>query len=101
MTVSVSVLAQACIVVTPKREHMQGAVIVRNNRSSAFRTTASVSLFRPSGHQVMETWKCGESGVGANSWSVCFGTTILYPGSTRAEGTVDYREIPGSPMSGS
>lgn len=101
VTVSTSVLAQTCMVVSPSRASMQGAVIVRNNRSGIFTTNASVALFRPSGHQVMDTWKCRESGVGANSWSVCFGQTITYPGSTRAEGTVDYREIPGSPMSGS
>ncbi|MBB5803699.1 hypothetical protein F4560_003467 [Saccharothrix ecbatanensis] len=93
-------LAQACIVVSANRNSMQGAVIVRNNRSSLFAANASVSLYRPSGHQVMDAWKCSESGVGANSWSVCFGKTITYPGSTRAEGSVNYREIPGSPPSG-
>lgn len=99
VTVASSVLAQACMVVSPSRGSMQGAVIVRNNRSGLFKTNASVSLYRPSGNQVMDTWKCPESGVGANSWSVCFGQTITNPGPTRAEGAVNYREIPSSPNS--
>ncbi|UJW28638.1 hypothetical protein L3Q67_25565 [Saccharothrix sp. AJ9571] len=100
VTVAASVVAQSCIVVSPKRKSMQGAVIVRNNKSVLFEANASVSLYRPSGHQVKDTWKCPDSGVGKNSWSVCFGETITFPGSTRAEGTVNYLELPGSPMSG-
>ncbi|MFI7117012.1 hypothetical protein [Amycolatopsis sp. NPDC049868] len=100
VTVSSSVVAQTCIVVSPNRASMQGAVIVRNNRSSLFMANAYVSLFRPSGSQVLDTWKCPESGVGANSWSVCFGQTVLYPGSTYAKGTVNYRELPDSPPTG-
>ncbi|WP_153030293.1 hypothetical protein [Amycolatopsis sp. YIM 10] len=98
VTVSVSVLAQTCMVKSPSGDSMQGAVIVRNNRSSIYQANASVSLFRPTGHQVMDDWDCPKTGIGANSWSVCFGKTITYPGSTRAEGSVNYREIPGSPM---
>ncbi|AXB44280.1 hypothetical protein [Amycolatopsis albispora] len=86
MNLTPSVLAQTCLVKSPDGDAMQGAVIVRNNQSSLYQANVSVSLFRPSGHQVLEDWDRPKSGVGAKSWSVCFGKTITYPGSTRAEG---------------
>ncbi|KJK43778.1 hypothetical protein UK23_31985 [Lentzea aerocolonigenes] len=67
-----SVLAQVCAVRSANGLYYQGAVIVRNNRSALFSTTAQMSVINQT--DVVEgTWVCPSSGVGANSWSVCFG----------------------------
>ncbi|MCT2582163.1 hypothetical protein [Actinophytocola gossypii] len=96
-TVAYSVLAQVCMVRSARGDDMQGAVIVRNNnRVGLFMTDASVSLHRPSGAQV-DKWFCEDSGVAANSWSVCFGKTIAYPGATRAVGVANNVGLGSSP----
>jgi len=56
----------------------QGAVIVRNNRSGLFSTTALVDLWTQ-GRGQLGIWECPSSGVGANSWSVCFGRSQSVP----------------------
>ncbi|MBN6039602.1 hypothetical protein [Amycolatopsis sp. 195334CR] len=96
-SIATSVGAQVCMVVTPNRESMQGAVIVRNNKSSTFSTSAAMHLYRPSGAEVLDGWVCHTSGVAANSWSVCFGKTITHPGPTRAEGFANGKVLGSSP----
>ncbi len=96
-SVAYAVVAQVCVVKAPSGNGVQGAVIVRNNRSSLFGMNASVSLYRPSGSRV-GPWECSRSGVGANSWSVCFGTTIPYPGPTRAGGSANNASLDSSPF---
>ncbi|WP_229373602.1 hypothetical protein [Umezawaea beigongshangensis] len=54
---------------------MQAAVIVRNNRSSLYSVEAGMDLYTSSG-TYQGDWLCQSSGVGANSWSVCFGRTL-------------------------
>lgn len=57
---------------------VQGAVIVRNDRSSLFRVEAAVDLsLLPGGF--IDRWTCSRSGVGADSWSVCFSETLSFP----------------------
>jgi hypothetical protein len=69
-----SVIAQVCAIRSANGVYYQGAVIVRNNRSSLYSTAAQVSVQNQT--SVTEgTWVCPSSGVGANSWSVCFGRT--------------------------
>lgn len=96
-SVVTDVAAQVCMVVSPSGDSMQGAVIVRNNKSTTFITSAAMHLYRPSGAEVLDGWVCHSSGVAANSWSVCFGKTILHPGPTRAEGFAYGKDLGSSP----
>ncbi|GIJ76239.1 hypothetical protein Xph01_06710 [Micromonospora phaseoli] len=82
-TVATNVLAQVCAIRSASGAAMQGAVIVRNNRSSSFSTTAFVRLREYT--QTFGAWACQSSGIGANGWTVCFGRTIDYR-SVQAEG---------------
>lgn len=77
--------AQVCAVRSASGSGVQGAVIVRNNRSSLFRAGADVTVHKSSGTS-LGTWVCSSSGVAANSWSVCFGSTFTYTGGVYASG---------------
>jgi hypothetical protein len=70
-----TVLGQVCTVRSADRRFVTGAVIVRNNNSFLYSTSAGVTLFYPNGNRKGH-WSCSLSGVAANSWSVCFGTTV-------------------------
>jgi hypothetical protein len=98
VTTDGKVLSQVCTVRTPDGEKVQGAVIVRNNRTSLFSTTASMNVRYSNGY-LYGSWSCSSSGVGANSWSVCFGTT--FPGSYYSYYTDGYAynvQLPRSPL---
>lgn len=71
--VASGVVAQTCAIRSPDLRSVQGAVIVRNNRSSFFTATAKVSFYTT---DYEGDWVCSASGVGANSWSVCFTRTF-------------------------
>jgi len=75
VTTDGSVVSQGCTVRTADGQYIQGAVIVRNNRTSAFTTNAGMATFYLNG-SLHGSWGCSSSGVAANSWSVCFGTTV-------------------------
>lgn len=70
-----SVIAQVCAIRSASGKLYQGAVIVRNNRGSLYSTTAQVTVENQTG-TAEGTWVCSSSGVGAHSWSVCFGRTL-------------------------
>lgn len=72
-TIASNVVAQVCAIRSPNGKSAQGAVIVRNNRSSLYSMSAAVDL--RNSWEIMGVWHCPSSGVGANSWSVCFGGT--------------------------
>ncbi len=74
-TVATNVVAQVCAVRAPGGGAVQAAVIVRNNRSSLYSVEAGMDLYTSSG-TYQGDWLCQSSGVGANSWSVCFGRTL-------------------------
>ncbi|QLD28161.1 hypothetical protein HXZ27_31405 [Micromonospora carbonacea subsp. aurantiaca] len=74
-TVVTDVLAQVCAIRSSGGGAVQAAVIVRNNRSSLYSVTAAMDLYTSSGGYLGD-WVCSSSGVGANSWSVCFGRTL-------------------------
>ena len=74
-TVDTNVFAQVCAIRSPSGSHVQAAVIVRNNRSNLYSAVAAMDLYTRSGSRQGE-WECSSSGVGANSWSVCFGRTL-------------------------
>ncbi|MFJ9742009.1 S1 family peptidase [Streptomyces sp. NPDC101166] len=74
-TIATGVIAQACAIRSSSGSGVQAAVIVRNNQSSLYGAEAGMDLYTASGTHLGD-WKCPSSGVGANSWSVCFGTTL-------------------------
>jgi hypothetical protein len=89
-TVDSSVLAQVCAIRSSGGGAVQGAVIVRNNRASLYSATATMDLFTSSGVPVGQgIWTCPSSGVGANSWSVCFGQTLTQSSSVDSVGAVN------------
>lgn len=69
------VIAQVCAIRSSDGGSVQGAVIVRNNRSNTFPASALVQVTSENGQTMVGDWSCAESGVAANSWSVCFGAT--------------------------
>jgi hypothetical protein len=75
--VSTSVAAQVCSIRSRDGLLVQSAVIVRNNRSGLFSTTASMSAWNPLNDEMFYQWNCPSSGVGANSWSVCFSDSFI------------------------
>jgi hypothetical protein len=78
--------AQVCAIRSPKGAYVQAAVIVRNNQSSLFATSAATALWDANGDYLDLVWKCPKSGVAKNSWSVCFGDTIAREGKVAASG---------------
>lgn len=77
-TVATNVIAQVCAIRSKSGGSVQGAVIVRNNRSGLFSTTAEMDLQDVNSGSELGLWSCASSGVAANSWSVCFGKTIAW-----------------------
>lgn len=74
-TIATGVIAQACAIRSSSGSGVQAAVIVRNNQAGLYGAEARMDLYTASGTHLGD-WKCPSSGVGANSWSVCFGTTL-------------------------
>jgi hypothetical protein len=66
-----TVKAQACTVRSPEGR-VRGAVIVRNNNSYLYSVRANMTVFYEDG-RFRGDYSCSSSGVGANSWAVCFG----------------------------
>ena len=69
-------LAQACVVRPVSGTGAKAAVIVRNNRSSLYGVQVAMTLNNVSDKQGLGRWVCGNSGVAAHSWSVCYGQPI-------------------------
>jgi hypothetical protein len=67
--------AQVCTVRSSDRQGVQGAVIVRNDSNYLYSTSASMTVYNQYA-RIAGNWSCSSSGVAANSWSVCFGTTF-------------------------
>jgi hypothetical protein len=76
--VEVNVVAQACVIRSPSGTSVQAAVIVRNNRSSLYSVEAAVEMWDWLLVYQLNVWECSRSGVGAHSWSVCFGRTFTW-----------------------
>jgi hypothetical protein len=98
--VSTDVSAQVCAVRSRqgRGNGVQTAVIVRNNRSSSYPVEAAADMPSGLGGSVGR-WECSRSGVAANSWSVCFGTTeeVRYPISVQAHGGANGVDLGVSP----
>ncbi|WP_199924561.1 hypothetical protein [Streptomyces sp. WM6386] len=98
-TVATSVLAQVCAIRSSGGGSVQAAVIVRNNRSSLYSATANMDLYTAAPATYLGDWACASSGVGANSWSVCFGKTLSKPSSVKVNsaGLLNNVELGQSP----
>lgn len=70
-----NVVAQVCAVRSASGGAVQGAVVVRNNNAGTYSVSAGMDL-RTSSNVSLGNWNCSASGVGGNSWSVCFGDTV-------------------------
>lgn len=88
-TVITKVIAQVCIVVTADGKANQGAIIVRNNRSSPYKATATVNVYNGYSSSYIGSWYCQPSWVGANSWSVCFGSTFTHVHPAESSGYIN------------
>ncbi len=91
-TVTTDVIAQVCAIRSPGLASVQAAVIVRNNRTSLYSTSATMDLYTPSGAKLGD-WACASSGVGAHSWSVCFGRTLPHSGPVNSAGYANGRYL--------
>jgi hypothetical protein len=85
--ISNNVGAQVCTIRFPSTDsspygRIQGAVIVRNNNNYLYSTRAGMTVF-PEHSGAGGIWSCPSSGVGANSWSVCFGSDFSAANGTR------------------
>jgi len=69
--IATNVGAQVCTV--RGSQGVRGAIIVRNNTNSLYSVSANMTVYYDHG-STRGNWSCSSSGVGANSWSVCFGT---------------------------
>ena len=94
--ITADVIAQVCAIKSVSGTARQGAVIVRNNKSSLYSLSAGVGL-NDSAHDLLDFWACEPSGVRANSWSVCFGETIGYSGWVDAWGDAAGKDLGLSP----
>lgn len=86
--ISTNMLAQVCVIRSNggNGDSVQGAVIVRNNRSTLASASAQFRLQNPT---FINEWTCLSSGVAARSWSVCFGTTGYLPMAVYATGNAN------------
>ncbi|WP_410567643.1 hypothetical protein [Amycolatopsis sp. cmx-4-61] len=96
-TVATSVVAQVCAIRSAGGGAVQGAVIVRNNRSALFSVSASMDLYTSSGAG-LGVWTCASSGVAANSWSVCFGRTLAQSSPVNSMGDAKGVDLGTSPF---
>jgi hypothetical protein len=93
--VAADVVAQVCTVRSSSGTSVQGAVIVRNNGSSLFSATAWMDVYAD-GLGFSGSWQCPRSGVGAKSWSVCFGRSLYHRNWTITYGSVNDVHLGGS-----
>ncbi|RRQ81119.1 hypothetical protein CQW39_04750 [Streptomyces griseofuscus] len=93
--VATDVSAQVCAIRSSGGGAVQGAVIVRNNRSSLYSVQAAMDLATPSAS--LGAWACPSSGVGATSWSVCFGPTLSQSGPVNSVGEANNVNLGMSP----
>ncbi|MET9634072.1 hypothetical protein ABZX92_42130 [Lentzea sp. NPDC006480] len=82
-----NMLAQVCAIRSGNGTGtaVQGAVIIRNNRSSLASASARVVMWETGGG-TYDYWYCSSSGIAAHSWSVCFGASFGHAGKVYATG---------------
>ncbi len=77
-SIATSVSAQTCAIRSAGGSSVQGAVIVRNSRSTAFKTNAFVSVYDYELVESLGSWYCGSKALAPGGWTVCFGSTFSY-----------------------
>ncbi|MEU6032699.1 hypothetical protein OG288_42865 [Streptomyces tauricus] len=87
--------AQVCAIRSSNGTGVQGAVIVRNDRSSLYSAAAFMDLRTSSA--TLGNWSCASSGVAANSWSVCFGKTLTQSSPVNSAGSAQAVSLGVSP----
>lgn len=87
--------AQVCAIRSSGGGSVQAAVIVRNDRSSFYSAAAFMDLRTSSAG--LGNWSCASSGVGANSWSVCFGKTLTQSSPVSSAGSAEAVSLGVSP----
>jgi hypothetical protein len=77
VAVSKNVGAQVCTIRSGSgnEESVGGVIIVRNNNNYPYDASASLAVYSE-GSFISRSSSCPSSGVRANSWSVCFGSSI-------------------------
>lgn len=97
--IGIYTVAQVCAIRSPSGASVQSAVIVRNNSSSVSYAQVWVDLWTRDVQ--LNYWECPRSGVGGNSWSVCFGQTLAHRGSVQATASAqgDYTSSTSLPES--
>jgi hypothetical protein len=95
--IGTNVGAQVCAIRSAGGGAVQGAVIVRNNRASLYSVTAAMDLYTSS-NIYLGDWVCPSSGVGANSWSVCFGRTLTQSSPVNSAGAANGAYLGISPF---
>ena len=95
-TIDYLVSSQVCVVRTPDGTKIQGAIIVRNSNNYLYNANADVIVKESSSGYIVGDWYCSSSGVGANSWSVCFGETYPEPHSVYSDGHTTGAILPRS-----
>jgi hypothetical protein len=90
--VPTNLASQVCVVRDSTRNYVRGAVIVRNNNSSLYSASASVQITNST--TTFDDSSCSSSGVGANSWSVCYGPWINWSSSVQAIGSTKCQLLP-------
>ncbi|MFE1834501.1 hypothetical protein [Streptomyces sviceus] len=88
--------AQVCAIRSSGGGSVQAAVIVRNDRSSLYSAAAFMDLRTAS--TGLGNWSCGNSGVGAHSWSVCFGQTLTQSSAVNSAGSAEAVSLGVSPF---
>jgi hypothetical protein len=73
-SIGADISGRPCIIHSANGQSVQGAVVILNNRSTVVPVVAAVNVYDFDGKY--GEWHCSRSGVGARSWSVCFGETI-------------------------
>ncbi|WP_250009224.1 hypothetical protein [Actinoplanes sp. M2I2] len=96
--IGTDISGRPCIIRTADRESVQGAVVILNNRSSIVPVEAAV-VVRAAAYEPFELgeWHCSRSGVGARSWSVCFGETFSFSDKADTQGGANGKDLLYSP----
>jgi hypothetical protein len=97
-SIGADISGRPCIIRTADGQSVQGAVVILNNRSTVVPVVAAVVVW-PEDGVVFEPWEwhCSRSGVGASSWSVCFGDTFPYTDEAYTQGGANGHDLRLSP----
>jgi hypothetical protein len=97
-SIGADISGRSCIIRTADRQSVQGAVVILNNRSTVVPVEAAVVVY-PAAPVIIEKWEwhCSRSGVGASSWSVCFGETFPFTDKALTHGGANGHDLQFSP----